>query len=142
MKVITLQIDDKLYEDFKSFKNLYAMHIVRTTSCSSSHQHSEASSHPGRIPWHEITLNELQSRRPDLIREIFEVRGSWGATLYDVVTAIESNQAVIQLKQESPKEWLARHQPKPGGCVLAAIALASVAIGGTILGLVAVISIF
>lgn len=118
MKVITLEIDDERYEDFKSFKQLYAAHIVSKVSRPHIHEQSASSSSQKKIAWHDITLEHLEANRPDLLRAIFEVRGSWAAAVYDAVGAIEAGQPLVRLKQETTKEWMIRNKlekPKDAG---------------------------
>jgi len=113
MKVVTLEIEDELYEDFKLFRNGYIKGFKHGKGQNQSHSSKR------QVNWHEITLSQLMVERPDLVAAMDEAKGSWARAVCDVVSAIESfkknetnskdtNTPVVRLKAETREKWLSR----------------------------------
>ena len=108
MKVIRLEIDDTLFKDLKEFKHLLTAHL-HEKSKQEAQNHSNSSSDQKPVAWNDITASEWDSKGSNFGQLFCQVRDRWTAVLYDVVTAIEKKEEVIELKQESPAEWWKRH---------------------------------
>jgi len=72
MKVVTLEIEEELYEDFKLFRNGYIKGFKHSKGQNQSHSSKR------QVNWHEITLSQLMVERPDLVAAMDEAKGSFG----------------------------------------------------------------
>jgi hypothetical protein len=116
MKVVTLEIEDELYEDFKLFRDGYLTSV----------KHREGKHPPQspqrRVNWQDINLSQLMVERPDLVAAIVEAKGNWARAVCDVVKAVESLQEnsstpTVHLKNETRDEWLTRQGLRKTGCL-------------------------
>jgi hypothetical protein len=121
MKVVTLFIEDELFEHFKISRDAY------DTSIKYLERPERRPSSERKVFLHEINLQQLMNERPDLVAGIAVANDRWSRAVCDVVKAIESppndsSTPSVQLKNETREEWIRRQKGRTkkdtSGCLV------------------------